>query len=236
MMNIIITGGSRGLGYAIADIFAGDSQQHTIILSARNPQHLEQSARALQERYPQNQILFFAADLAIKAEAIGLGKWILEQVDSVDVLVNNAGTFVPGNVGDEPDGALEKMMAVNLYSAYHLTRALLPLMKAARKGHIFNMCSIASIKAYANGGAYSISKFALLGFSKNLREELKEYNIKVTAVLPGAIYTDSWVGSGVPESRIMEARDIALLVHNATQLSAQATVEEIVVRPQLGDI
>ncbi len=235
-MNIVITGASRGLGRAIAETFADDKQGHTFILTARNREHLETFCRQLQGRFPRTRVLSYAADLGIKAEAQAFGQWVLHRIPQVDVLVNNAGTFVPGNVGDEPDGALEQMMAVNLYSAYHLTRTLLPAMKEARSGHIFNMCSIASLKAYPNGGAYSISKFALLGFSKNLREELKTTGIKVTAVLPGAAYTDSWAGSGVPESRIMEARDIALLVYNAAHLSPQATVEEIIVRPQLGDL
>ena len=102
--------------------------------------------------------------------------------------------------------------------------------------HIFNICSIASLQAYANGGSYSISKYALLGFSKNLREELKPHQIKVTAVLPGAAYTDSWIGSGVDEKRIMEANDVATMVYAAAQLSPQACVEEILLRPQLGDL
>lgn len=74
------------------------------------------------------------------------------------------------------------MITINLYSAYHLTRCLLPGMIEKQAGHIFNICSIAALKAYANGGSYSISKYALHGFSKNLREEMKPYNIKVTAV------------------------------------------------------
>src|ERR1700712_6140166 len=101
------------------------------------------------------------------------------------------------------------MIEVNLYSAYYLTRALLSKMMNQRHGHIFNMCSIASLNAYPNGGSYSISKYALMGFSKNLREEMKPYNIKVTAVYPGAVYTSSWEGSGVEVSRIMEVNDIA---------------------------
>ncbi len=127
-------------------------------------------------------------------------------------------------------------MEVNLYSAYHLTRALLPLMMESRQGHIFNMCSIASHNAYANGGAYSISKFALLGFSKNLREEMKPYGIKVTAVSPGATMTHSWEGAGVDPNRIMEAKDIAEMVYAASRLSPMAVVEDIVLRPQLGDL
>ena len=128
------------------------------------------------------------------------------------------------------------MIEMNLFGAYHLTRLLLPKMMEAKRGHIFNMCSVASIKAYANGGAYSISKFALLGFSKNLREEMKPYNIKVTAVIPGAAYTESWASSGIEEKRFMQAKDIAEMVFAASQLSPQACVEEILLRPQLGDI
>jgi short-subunit dehydrogenase len=109
-------------------------------------------------------------------------------------------------------------------------------MKAVERGHIFTVCSIASLAAYPGGGAYSISKYALLGFTKNLRQEMKFHGIKVTAVIPGAVYTDSWKGSGVPLERIMEAEDIAKLIYNAAQLSPQAVVEEIVVRPQMGDL
>jgi len=98
------------------------------------------------------------------------------------------------------------------------------------------MSSIAGLKAYPHGGSYSISKFALRGFSINLRDELKPYNIKVTTVFPGAAYTDSWAASGLERQRFMEAADIAKMVYAASQLSPQACVEEITLRPQLGDI
>jgi short-subunit dehydrogenase len=109
-------------------------------------------------------------------------------------------------------------------------------MIQAGAGHIFNICSIASLHAYPQGGSYSISKYALEGFSKNLREELKDKGIKVTGVYPGATYTNSWAGSGVAPSRIMEAEDIAKMIFAATQLSPQAVVEDIVMRPLLGDL
>jgi short-subunit dehydrogenase len=109
----------------------------------------------------------------------------IRQLDQpVDVLINNAGYFIPGSIATEKDGALEDMMNANLYSAYHMTRGLVDQMIARKSGHIFNMCSIASIKAYANGGSYAITKFALLGFSKCLREELKPVGIRVTSILP----------------------------------------------------
>jgi short-subunit dehydrogenase len=164
------------------------------------------------------------------------GKKVMKAFDTVDVLVNNAGLFEPGNVHNEAEGALEKMIEVNLYSAYRLTRFFLPSMMERKSGHIFNICSIASLQAYRNGGAYSISKWALLGFSKNLRDEMKSYGIKVTAVIPGAVMTDSWAAAGIDEKRIMETRDIAEMIFTASRLSPQACVEEILLRPQLGDL
>ncbi len=230
----IITGASRGFGKAIAEIFA--SNGYNLVITARRPVALYTAMEALQAKFPDINIKAKPADVSQKAEVIALGEWILDNVPTIDVLVNNAGSFVPGSVHNEPDGALEEMMQTNLYSAYHLTRALIPRMMEQGGGHIFNMCSIASLQAYANGGAYSISKFALLGFSKNLREEMMSHGIKVTAVMPGAAWTDSWIGSGVDPHRIMEANDIAKLIFAASQLSPQACVEEIVVRPQLGDL
>ena len=230
----IITGASRGFGKAIAEIFAANG--YNLVLTARKPVALYTAMESLQTRFPGIEIKAKPADIGIREEVLALGEWIRHTVPQIDVLVNNAGSFVPGSVHNEPDGALEEMMETNLYSAYHLTRALLPRMMEQGSGHIFNMCSIASLNAYPNGGAYSISKFALLGFSKNLREEMKPHGIKVTAVLPGAAYTDSWIGSGIDPNRIMEAADVAKLIFAASQLSPRACVEDIVVRPQLGDL
>jgi short-subunit dehydrogenase len=131
---------------------------------------------------------------------------------------------------------LESMIDGNLYSAYHLTRALIPTLLKSPTPHIFNMCSIASKIAYPNGGSYSISKFALLGFTKVLREELKDKGVKVTAILPGATWSNSWAGADLPHERIMEANDIAIAVWSAIQMSPSAVVEEIILRPQLGDL
>ena len=190
----------------------------------------------LTAKYPLATIKARPFDLSKKENVIALGNWILSLGISIDVLFNNAGSFVPGSVHDEPDGALENQIETNLYSAYHLTKTLLPKMMQQKSGHIFNMCSVASVKAYKNGGAYSISKFALLGFSKNLREEMMPYGIKVTAVIAGAAYTDSWASSGIDKKRFMEADDIAKMIYASSQLSPQACIEEILMRPQLGDI
>lgn len=234
-MNVVITGASRGIGKAIAEVFADAGYQ--LFLSSRNDTALYKCAEDLSTRFPQAVIKARAFDLSRKEEAIQCGEWVLSSGLVPDILVNNAGSFEPGSVYNEPDNALERQIETNLYSAYHLSRTLIPeMMKNGKGRHIFNMCSIASLDAYPNGGAYSISKFALYGFSKNLREEMKKFGIKVTAILPGAVMTDSWEGFDNSESRIMLASDIAQLVWSASKLSPQACVEDILIRPQLGDL
>jgi short-subunit dehydrogenase len=137
---------------------------------------------------------------------------------------------------EEEDGTLESMIESNVYSAYYTSRGLIAIMKQNKLGHIFNMCSIASIKAYPNGGSYAISKFALLGFTKVLREELKPFGIRVTAVMPGATKTASWEGTDLPDSRFMKTEDVAEVIFNAYSISSRSVVEEVIIRPQLGDI
>ena len=232
-MNIIITGASKGIGKAIAEKFAAENNQ--LLLCARNEAVLTETATALQKQFASAIIKTYAADLSDKTQAHAFAAWCLQQ-GTPDVLVNNAGRYIAGNVIDEPDGSLEKMMNTNLYSAYELTRKLVPAMIKNGSGHIFNICSIASLHAYQGGGGYSISKFALNGFSQNLRNELKPHGIKVTAVFPGAVFTDSWGSYDNSSNRIMESEDVATMVLAATKLSAQAVVEEIVMRPQLGDL
>lgn len=238
-MNVVITGASRGIGKAIAEIFAANG--HNLYICSKNETALFATMKELQLKYPGLKIKAKTRDLSKKEEVENFGQWLLDNSISIDVLVNNAGNFLPGSVHNEEEGVLEEMMAINLYSAYYLTRKVLPqMMKQSMlhgsRGHIFNMCSIASLHAYSNGGAYSISKFALNGFSKNLREELKAHHIKVTSVFPGAVLTDSWGDYDNSNKRIMEAGDIAKMIYAASQLSPQACVEEIIIRPQLGDL
>lgn len=238
-MTILITGASKGLGKAIAEKFA--AHQYNLIICARSGVQLYHTMEDLQREFPEVAVKARVVDLAEKEGVKGFANWAIAEAKKmpggdIDVLVNNAGQFVPGSVFNEEEGVLEQMINVNVYSAYHLTRLILPDMMAKKKGHIFNMCSVASLRAYSNGGAYSISKFALLGFSKNLREEMKPHGVKVTSVIPGATYTDSWSESGIPPARMMEAGDIAEMIFATSQLSAGAVVEDLVIRPLLGDV
>ncbi|MGN6533804.1 MAG: SDR family NAD(P)-dependent oxidoreductase [Ginsengibacter sp.] len=233
MRNIVITGSSKGMGKAMAEKFA--ATKNNIFICSRNEKELAKTAGEINEKHPDS-VQYFSADLSQKDEVFKFANWLLAKNIPIDVLINNAGQFVPGSVYNEPEGNLEKMMDINFFCAYHLTRALLPQMMKNKSGHVFNICSIAALKAYNNGGSYSISKYALMGFSKNLREEMKPFHIKVTTVYPGAVYTSSWDGADILPERIMEADDIANMIFASSLLSPQACVEDIVIRPLLGDL
>lgn len=230
----VITGATEGIGKAIAEKIVAEGGN--IAVCARNEASLRLLAEGWKERFPKQEIFYLPCDIGRKEEVEHFASAVLERFERVDILVNNAGIFQPGQLATEPEGQLEETMAVNLFGPYHLTRALLSKMKQQQSGHIFNLCSVASLRAYENGGAYSISKYALLGFSENLREELREYSIKVTSICPGAVWSRSWSGSGVPRERIMEAEDIAALVWTSYNLSSQAGMETLILRPLKGDL
>lgn len=230
----IVTGATQGIGKATAEKFLKEG--FSVAICARTQADLDAVQTEWNEKYPAASVLAFAADFAVKEEVVAFATYVLAHFPEIDVLVNNAGTYFPGKLADEPEGQLETLMSVNMYSAYHLTRRILPGMKQRGSGHIFNMCSVASLKAYPGGGDYSITKYALLGFSDNLREELKKDGIKVTAICPGAVYTRSWASTGLAEERFMKSEDIAEVVWSSYSLSAGANLETIVIRPLKGDI
>jgi NAD(P)-dependent dehydrogenase (short-subunit alcohol dehydrogenase family) len=220
---IVVTGGTKGIGRAVADRFVAEGFDAVIC------------ARSVDDIAGPN-LLPFAADLSTRAGVDALTGFVNALGRPVSVLVNNTGVFQPGQIHNEAEGVFEQLMNTNVASAYHLTRGLVDDMMARRDGHIFMMCSTASITPYTNGGSYCISKFALLGMSRVLREELKPHSVKVTAVLPGATLTASWAGTDLPEDRFMQPQDVADSIWGAYSLSKSAVVEEILIRPQLGDI
>jgi NADP-dependent 3-hydroxy acid dehydrogenase YdfG len=220
---VVVTGGTKGIGRAIANRFVVAGFDAVVC------------ARSVTDINGQN-LLPFAADLSTRAGVDSLIHYVQSLGRPVAVLVNNAGVFLPGQIHNEEEGAFELQFNTNVASAYHLTRGLLGGMMAQRDGHIFMMGSTASITAYTNGGSYCISKFALLGMSRVLREELKPHGIRVTTLLPGATLTDSWAGTDLPPERFMPPEAIADTVWAAYSLPKTTVIEEILMRPQLGDI
>lgn len=231
---VIITGGTRGIGKALVDIFARNN--YLIVTCSRRAKDLTELKNSIENKYPGSEVQVFRADLGNRNEVSEFTGFIEHLDINIEILINNAGIYQPGRIHKEPDGRLEEMIENNLYSAYYITRGILHRMIGQGYGHIFNICSTASLTAYADGGSYSISKFALYGMSKTLREEMKSYNIRVTSVLPGATYTSSWDGEDLPAERFIDPEDVAAMIWQCSQLSGNTVVEDLLIRPQLGDI
>lgn len=231
--SILVTGGTKGIGRAIIERFVKEG--FDIFTCSRNESELLTLKKDIESRFPDQKVWVKKADLSKKEEVLGFANAVKAQ-GIPDVLINNTGVFLPGAIHNEPEGNFERMMETNLYSAYHLTRAFTEELIARKSGHIYSIGSIAGLTAYANGGSYAISKWAMLGFTKCLRQELMPYNIKVTSILPGATYTASWEGVDLPIERFIKAEDVAETVWASYNLSPFSVVEEIVIRPQLGDL
>lgn len=233
-MNAIVTGTTKGIGSAIVRQLA--AHNFNIVLCSRNQQELDAQLAELREAYPKLRFYGMKADMENMTDVKEFAKFSLKCLGSADVLVNNAGLYIPSDVLQEEESSLERQMKVNVYAPHYLSKFIAESMKLKSAGHIFNICSIASVKPVISAGSYSISKAALLSLSKVLREALMPFGIKVTAILPGATLTDSWAGTTLPSERFIAPEDVASSIINCLQMSAGANVEEVLIRPLKGDI
>lgn len=229
----VVTGASQGIGRAIAEAFAREPAAHLVLL-ARNEQNLQETAVRCRNAGAEARI--YPCDVTDEAAVARVAGEVVGRWGAPDVLVNNAGAFTPGTVHDTPVSDFREQLEINLTSAYIVTRAFLDAMVTRKSGSIFYLASVASIRAYPSGVAYGTAKHGLLGLARAVREETKAHGIRVTALLPGATYTPSWEGVDLPEDRFMPAGDVATLVRDIYHLSGRSVVEEILFRPQLGDI
>jgi len=229
----VITGGTKGIGRALVLLFS--KNDFDVVVCARNEADLKSLKEEVEENM-ENTVYIKVTDVSKRNEVNDFIDFVNGLGKKVDVLINNAGIFIPGQIHKEEEGVFEQTMSTNLYSAYYITRGLIHHFTENKKGHIFNMCSTASFMAYTNGGSYCISKFGMLGMSKVLREEMKDYNVRVTSVMPGATFTASWEGVDLPRERFMKPEDVAEAVWQAYALSDRTVMEELVLRPQLGDL
>lgn len=233
-MNAVVTGGTKGMGRAIIDALA--ASQYNIAFCARNPKELNSLKSELEILYPKQSFICLQTDCSIQKEVENFASFVLENFISVDVLVNNAGIFIPSLLFNEQDNILQKQMSINVYAPYFLSKIIGKKMMEAKHGHIFNICSIASLQPVKNAASYSVTKIALLGLTKVLREELMPHHIKVTAILPGSTLTDSWADTDLPAERFVSADDVAKVILNCLQMSSGANIDEIIIRPVLGEI
>ncbi len=231
---ILITGASQGIGAAIAKVFAAELPGARLALVARSEKNLRTAARACIRLGAEVEI--FPCDVSDEAAVAAMARKVTGHFGPVDVLINNAGKFFGAPFLKMKAADFDAQIAANLRSVFLVSQALVPAMVKRGRGDVFNMSSIAGLQAYPNGAAYCAAKFGVTGLTKVMRAELKDKGVRVCCIHPGATWTPSWSGSGVKRERIMPAEDIARAILDIHRLSRRTVVEEIVLRPQLGDV
>ena len=232
---VVVTGASQGIGSAIARAFAADVPGVRLALVARNAANLRRVAAACLEAGAASAETF-PCDVADEESVAQMAAAVAHRFGPPEVLVNNAGSYAAMPFDSFTVKEFDRLIAANLRSLFLVSRAFVPAMAKRGRGDVFNMGSVAGLRGFAGGAGYSAAKFGVTGLSKVLREEYRAKGIRVTCVYPGATVSPSWKGSGVAPARMMPAEDVAEAFVAAYRLTRRTVVEEIVLRPQLGDL
>lgn len=233
MPTAFITGASHGIGAAIARHFAREPDAK-IALVSRTEEKLVAVSRECKAAGAETLVL--PCDVTEPATVAEAAEHVLASWGAPDLLVNNAGQFVPGSIADTSPEDFRYQIDVNLNSAFYVTRAFLEAMKRRGSGLIVFTASVASVKAYPGGAAYCAAKHGLLGLARVTREDTTGSGVRSTALILGATYTPSWESSGLPEERFIPVADVADMVMDLYRKSDRTVVEEILIRPADGDI
>ncbi|GGJ02835.1 3-ketoacyl-ACP reductase [Paenibacillus hunanensis] len=221
----IITGAGKGIGKATAEALAAEGVQ--LGLLARTASDLEQLQQDLSSRYGV-KVFTATADVANSTEVRAAVSSLASSLGRVDILINNAGTGAFAKMVDMDPEQWEQIIRVNLMGAYYVTHELLPGMLEQQSGDIVNIASTAGERGFATGSAYCASKFALLGMTEALMQEVRKSNIRVTALTPSTVNTPLAVNAGLPigdEDRMMQAEDVAQLVLAGLKLPSRVVLK-----------
>ena len=234
MKNAIITASTKGMGRAIAIAFAKEGIN--LAICSRHLNDLLTFKNVLLAVNPELKIFTAVADCSIKEQVIEFAAAAEAELGAINIIVNNAGIYEYSSILDDKEETFDKHVNTNLMPAYELYRYFGKKMIAAKDGHIFTICSVASLNPIAEAGTYSVTKYALLGLSKVMRTEMQQHGVKVTAIIPGSTLTDSWKGMEVDKDKMVLPEDIASAIVNIYHMSAGANVDEIIIKPTYGQI
>ncbi len=228
-----ISGATKGIGYAVAKALA--TQGYNLFLTARSHDGLRRVASELGSRFPV-EVVTKRCDFRLPEELSDLADAVIGRFPALDVLVNNVGNFMPGKVLETDTVLLMEQLQVNLVSMQYLTARFGQQMKLAGRGHIFNIGSVAGRTPFLKAPWYSVTKHAVRGLTNILRLELAPHGLCVTEIVPGSTLTSSWEGVDLPAGRFVQPEDVAAGLVYALSLSPGANLDELVIRPRLGDV
>ena len=234
MKNAIITAATKGMGRSIAIAFAKIGVN--LAICSRNSDDLAAFKRELSTINPTIKIFTSVTDCSVKQQVQQFAAAAQKELGFISIIVNNVGMYEYSSILDDKEETFEKHVNTNLMPAYELYRYFGKAMVAAYEGHIFTICSVASLSPIAEAGSYSVTKYALLGLSKVMRQEMQAHGVKVTAIIPGSTLTDSWKGMEVDKDKMVLPEDIASAVINIYRMSAGANVDEIIIKPAYGQL
>ncbi|HEY2499345.1 MAG TPA: SDR family NAD(P)-dependent oxidoreductase [Candidatus Angelobacter sp.] len=227
----LVTGGSRGIGLAMARVFAASG--YSVIITGRDTKRLQQAASEITVQ--GGAVTAIACDIRDPDSVEKLFQAVRKAHPRLDVLINNAG--VAHALAPVEQLSLEtwkEVIDTNLTGMFLFTRAALPFMDAG--GTIVNNLSVAAVTPFAGMSAYNASKFGAMGFTLALREDLRKRGIRVLALLPGATDTDIWgqFWADAPREKMISAETVAQTVLHAVSVPANAAIEEIRIGPAAG--
>jgi len=228
---VLVTGGSRGIGLAIAQRLASEGAR--LVLVARKGAPLRKAGDAV-----PGGARVFKADVTKAPQVQRLFQVVEREMGRLDILINNAGVFTYKPFVSTSLDDWRRNLDTNLTALFLCTRAALPLLRRSPSPHLVNILSVSSLHAFANCSAYTASKFGALGLTRVLREELRPWKIRVTAVLPGSTNTRLTDQFGFPVARLdlIQPAEVAEIVFGAVTQPPRTTLEEVLLMPSQGSV
>ncbi len=227
----IITGASSGIGQSLAIEL---SDKYFVYLVSRNIRNLNKTKKYIESKNNKCEIII--SDITIEKSVNNLYKKIPNK-NQIELLINNAGIAIFKDISNTSVDDWDKTINVNLRGAFLMTKSLIDNFKKKKNGKVVFINSGAGLKPFANSSAYVASKYALRGFASSIREELREFNIKVISVFPGAVNTPLWNNKNVEEIRkdMMSVDDLCQSIIHSINAPNNCVVEEILIKRTLGD-